>query len=256
MRSVTAIQTIVFTAALTLGSWVSAQASCSGNCAAWEAVEEYNGTNSDLPATITEGEKFESAVAKWGNAWKTDFRWTDNNAWERDFKTPGLGGTDTAWADDVDLMLFAGHGNQNGVFFGVNQDDLTIRFDEAVLGNRDLEWIILDACNVLQDNAGKWNRWGWPVFKGLHYVFSYSTSTFDVDSRGEDFMKYAGKYDWRVKDAWVKATILSENGTTAAYMRADNATSNTYDDHLWGHGFVSSDPDDPTLLAYATWSTD
>ena len=89
MRSVTAIQTIALTAALTLGSWVSAQAGCNGNCAAWEAVEEYNGTNPDLPATIAEGQKFESAVAKWGNSWKTDFRWTDDSAWERDFKTPG-----------------------------------------------------------------------------------------------------------------------------------------------------------------------
>ena len=93
------------------------------------------------------------------------------------------------------------------------------------------------------------------MFEGLHYILGYSTNTFDVDTRGEDFLKYAMKYGWRVKSAWVKATILSENGTTAAYMRADNGSSDTYNDHLWGFGFTSSDPDNPTTLYYASWST-
>ena len=230
-------------------------ADCAGRCAAWEAVEEYNGTNSDLPKTVPEGQKFQSAIAKHSSTWKTDFAWRDNNAWERDFKSTALGGSDHAWADDVDLMLFAGHGNKNGFFFGVNQDDLMVHYDDATLGDKDLEWLIIDACQVLKNDSGKWNRWGWPVFEGLHYVLSYSTNTFDKDSRGEDFAKYAMKYGWRVKSSWVKATILSENGTTAAYMRADNQYSNTYDDHLWGFGYTSSDPDNPTNLYYSSWST-
>lgn len=233
-----------------------AQADCAGRCAGWEAVGEYNGTNSDLPKTIPEGVKFQQALAQHAPGWVNDFAWTDNAAWERDFKSPGNGGNDSAWADDVDLMLFAGHGNRNGVFFGVNQDDLAIRFDEAVLGDKDLEWMIFDACQVLRDDADKWNRWGWPVFRGLHYILSYDTNTFDKDTRGRDFVKYAAKYDWRVRSAWIKATILSENDTVAAYMRADDATSNTYDDHLHGEGFVSSDPDSPTTLYYLSWSTD
>jgi hypothetical protein len=238
-----------------VGTAGPAEATCSGRCAAWEAVEEYNGTNPDLPATVTEAQKFQSALASWGHSWVTDFGWADDAAWERDFKDSALGGTDSTWVDDVDLLLFAGHGNQSGIFFGVNQSDLTATWDESTLGDRDLEWLILDACNVLQDNATKWTRWGWPVFEGLHYIFSYDTITFDVDTRGEDFVKYAGRYDWRVRDAWIRATVLSENGTRAAYMRADDASSNTYEDHLWGHGSVSSDPDDPTTLYYLSWST-
>lgn len=233
-----------------------AEADCTGRCAGWEAVGEYNGTNSDLPKTVPEGIKFRDALATYDSSWIRDFGWTDDNAWERDFKDNSNGGSDSSWGDDVDLMLFAGHGNRNGVFFGVNQDDLTIRFDEAELGDKDLEWLILDACQVLRDDSGKWNRWGWPVFKGLHYIFSYDTNTFDKDTRGRDFVKYAAQHDWRVRDAWIKATILSENDTTAAYMRADDANSNTFDDHLWGNGFVSSDPDSPTSLFYLSWSTD
>ena len=256
MRIKHLMQAMGAVAVLNLAAWSSADAACAGNCAAWEGVEKYNGNSSDLSKTIDEGQKFEAALANWGSGWVTDFRWTDDLAWERDFKTSALGGTDTVWMDDVDLGLFTGHGNQNGVFLGVNQDDLTIRWDEALLGDKDLEWLILDACLVLSDNAGKWNRWGWPVFKGLHYIFSYSSITYDVDSRGEDFVKYAAKHNWRVRNAWIKATILSESGTTAAYMRADNRDSDTYRDHLWGHGFVSTDPDNPTMLAYMSWSTD
>ncbi len=231
-------------------------ADCDGRCAAWEAVEDYNGTNPDLPKTIPEGEKFESAIAKHSATWVTDFRWKDDLAWEKDFKDSALGGSDSSWIDDVDLALFAGHGNKDGIYFGVNQSDLQAHYNESTLGDKDLEWLIMDACQVLKDSAGKWNRWGWPVFEGLHYVLGYSTNTFDKDSRGEDFAKYAMKHSWRVKSAWVKATIISENDTTAAYMRADNATTNTYDDHLWGFGYTSADPDNPTTLYYATWSTD
>lgn len=233
----------------------AALADCSGRCAAWEAVGEYNGTNPDLPKTVPEGEKFQDALAKHSSTWVNDFAWRDNAAWERDFRDETLGGTDDAYGDDVDLLLFAGHGNSSGFYFGVNQDDLQVHYNDAILGDKDLEWLIVDACQVLKNDAGKWNRWGWPVFEGLHYILGYSTNTFDVDTRGEDFLKYAMKYGWRVKSAWVKATILSENGTTAAYMRADNGSSDTYNDHLWGFGFTSSDPDNPTTLYYASWST-
>ncbi len=179
------------TTLLSVFAWSSAEADCSGNCAGWEAVGDYNGTNPDLPKTIPEGVKFQQALADHAPSWKRDFAWTDNNAWERDFKSQAIGGSDHRWADDVDLMLFAGHGNRNGVFFGVNQDDLAIRFDESRLGDKDLEWMIFDACQVLKDDAGKWHRWGWPVFKGLHYIFSFDTNTFDKDTRGRDIVKYA-----------------------------------------------------------------
>jgi hypothetical protein len=251
-----AMATLALAGTLGLSAGTEPSADCIGNCAGWEAVGEYNGTANDLPKTVPEGIKSRQALAQHTPSWVEDFAWTDDNAWEREFMDPSNGGTDSSWVDDVDLTLFAGHGTQDGVWFGVNQDDRLFRWSDAELGNKDLEWLILDACLVLSDNAGKWNRWGWPVFDGLHYVFSYDTITKDVDTRGRDFVKYAGKYDWRVRDAWIKATILSENDTRAASMRADNGESNTFDDHLWGHGYVSPDPDNPTTLYYLSWSTD
>ncbi len=234
---------------------LSASAGCY-RCAGWEAVEDYHGSATNLPATIPEGEKFQDAISDYSATWSTDFRWTDDLAWERDFKDPSNGGTDESWADDVDLMLFAGHGNRNGFRFGVEVDDNRAHYEDAQLGDRDLEWLIVDACQVLRDDEEKWQRWGWPVFQGLHYVLGYSSNTSDVDTRGRDFVKYAMHHRWSVRNAWIRATILSENGSTAAYMRADDGASNTYDDHLWGFGYVSPDPANPTTLYYASWSTD
>jgi hypothetical protein len=260
-----------------------AHATCSGDCAGWEAVEEYHGTMPDLsktidddhkyeagweaveeyhgtmpnlPETIDEGEKFEAAIYAYSSSWVVDFGWTNDNAWEEDFKVTSMGGTDTHWADDVDLMLFAGHGSPTGFYFGSTVDDHQLHYTEADWGDQDLEWIIIDACKVLQDNSSKWNRWGWPVFKGLHYILGYNTSTYDVDTRGEDFIKYAMGYGDTVRNAWIKATQLSESGTKAAYMRADKSgVSDTYNDHLWGFGYVSPDPVNPSTLYYLTWDT-
>ena len=232
----------------------SALANCY-RCAGWEAVKNYHGTAPDLPKTIPEGQKFQAALNDYSSTWTNDFHWTNDAAWERDFKDATKGGTDNHWADDVDLMLFAGHGNTAGFYFGVNMDDRQVHYNDALLGNKDLEWIIIDACEVLKDDPNMWNRWGWPVFKGLHYILGYSSTTNDVDTRGRYFLTYAMQHRWRVRDAWIRATILSENGTTAAYMRADNASSDTYNDHLWGFGHVSTDPTNPTVLYHAQWST-
>jgi hypothetical protein len=232
-----------------------AYADCSGNCAGWESVGNYNGTNPNLPKTIPEGQKFQAAINNYSSSGVTDFAWKDNAAWERDFKSSSLGGIDNLYADDVDLVLFSGHGNSSGFYFGVSQDDLQVHYNDAYLGNKDLEWLIVDACQVLKNDASKFNRWGFPVFGGLHYVLGFSSNTFDVDTRGEDFIKYAMSYGWTVRDAWINATIVSENGTTAAYMRADNGNSNTYTDHLWGFGSVSSDPSSPSTLYYLSWGT-
>ena len=111
--------------------------------------------------------------------------------------------------------------------------DYKIEYTEANWGDKDLEWIILDACDILKDDDTKWDRWGWPVFKGLHYIFSYNTLTTDVDTRGKDFIKYAMYYGWTVRNAWIRATQLSESGTKAAYMRADETgIADTYDDEV------------------------
>jgi hypothetical protein len=220
--------------------------------AGWEAVNNYNGYLPNLSECIDEGEKFEDAIFAYSNNWDVYFGDYDASAWEEDFKKTSLGGTDVDYADDVDLVLFSGHGDQNGFYFGTTIDDHQVHYNDADWGDQNLEFALIDACNVLLDNASKYNRWGWPVFEGLHYLCGYNTTCTDVDTRGEDFIKYAMDDGLTVRSAWINATIDSENGTKAAYMRGYSSGADTYNDHLWGFGSVSADPT-PTTLYYLTW---
>lgn len=223
--------------------------------AGWEAVNQYHGYLTDLYNCVNEGEKFEDAIYNYSSSWTVDFGWRDDAAYEEDFKVSTLGGTDYKWADNVDLMLFSGHGSKNGFYFGTTVDDHMLHYEDAYWGDQNLEWIIIDACNVLFDDDTLWDRWGWPVFKGLHYILGYNTECYDVDTRGRDFIKYAMYLGYTVRLAWIHATIDSEDGTMAAYLRADSADTDTYNDHLFDFGSVSTDPINPTNLYYSTWNT-
>jgi len=237
------------------------QATTYGYEAGWEAVDEYNGLAPDLSECVNEGTNFQDAIASYGGymGWWTSYGFADDNAWEEDFKEEIFGGTDDYYADNVNLVLFSGHGNRNGFYFGTFNDDPQLYYSEAKWGDHQdgLDWIIIDACEVLQPGGvpNVWNRWGWPVFRGLHYILGYSSITYDVNTRGRDFIKYAMEYGETVREAWRDATIISEDGTTAAYLRADNAISDTYNDHLRGFGHTSPDPVSPTILWYFWWST-
>jgi len=235
------------------------QATTYGYRAAWESIDQYNGVAPDLSECVNEALLFQNEIAlRAGTTWWTSFGFANNSVWETDFKVEGLGGADYLYADNVDLMLFSGHGSSNGFYFGTWNDDPQLHWTEAQWGDQDLEWIIIDACCVLNNaDNNVWNRWGWPVFKGLHYILGYSSTTYDVNTRGRDFIKYATMYGYSVRNAWYWSTVISEDGTTAAYLRADDATipTDTYNDHLWGFGYTSPDPVHPTTLYYSYWTT-
>jgi len=224
--------------------------------AGWEGVNNYNGYASNLSNCISEGQKFATAINA-ATGWTTAYGFSDNSAWEEDFKKQSSGGTDNSYADNVDLVLFSGHGNSSGFYFGTTYDDIQLSNLDAEWGDQDLEWIIIDACQVLEyDSGGVYNRWGWnsDAFSGLHYIFGYDTVSYDVDTRGELFVQYATSGS-TLREAWINATIISENGTKGAYLRADASGTDTYNDHLWGFGSVSSDPTSPTSFSYARWDT-
>jgi hypothetical protein len=225
--------------------------------AGWEAVNMYHGTNPELYECVDEGIKFRDAVNSYGggSGWNVAYGWSNDAAWERDFKDQAIGGTDNIYVDNIDLALFAGHGSPSGFYFGVPVDDYVLTYNDATWGDKDLEWIILDACQTLRrSGSAPFNTWG-GAFEGLHYIFGYHTTTGDVDTRGRDFVRYAMYYGQTVRSAWINATIASENGTTAAYLRATKSGADTYNDHLWGFGSVASDPTSPKSLAYSNWGT-
>jgi hypothetical protein len=173
------------------------------------------------------------------------FEYGDDLAWDQDFEQAGMGypstGSDNSYADNVDIMFFAGHSSKNGLFFGIsNKDNGTAQPSEMKLGDRQLKWLITDSCQFL-DASNVTTRLR-NVFDGLHYILGFHTICHDVQDRGD---KFASKLNagQTIRNAWIQACAETESSSTqCAYLRADDSRSDTYNDHWIGKGFVSSNP--------------
>jgi hypothetical protein len=205
-----------------------------------------------------------------GDGWVEIFSWGDELAWEEDFKyqsAPG-GGTDFQYIDAVDFAYFAGHGNPEGIGFMSEHDWQQFWFEDARWGGTmqgappyteegDLEWIVLDACNTLQESYnGKsvFSRWD-QAFDGLHYVLGWHSHEYESRNRGKYFAQNmrAGR---TIRQSWIRATDATDYfWHRAAYLRCASGEANTYYDHLPGHGYVSPDPYFWNQLVYMRWRT-
>lgn len=215
-----------------------------------EWVQKYNGLQGNLSNTKAQAEGFYNTLAA-----TRQFNWGDDLAWDQDFETQGRGspasGTDQIYADNVDAVFFSGHGSPDRFYFGVASfDDSVAKNTEIRWGDLDSEFIALDACNILEAN-GVFDRWGWPVFAGLHYILSFHTVTGDEPHRGRLLAQYLNA-GWTIREAWIRAAQDTEGSNTQwAYLRADAPGTDTFHSHWWGKGSVSADPDNPTVLFYA-----
>jgi hypothetical protein len=209
-----------------------------------EWINKYHGRAKDLKNRHNCARGFYNELSgvrqfEYGNDW----------AWDQDFEQSGVGapstGTDSFYADKVDIVYFAGHGSSTGPFFGrADKDDGTAKYSEIQLGDKSCNWIIFDACSVLAYDGGsvftRWKR----TFKGLHYILGFGSTAYDRDDRGKKFAKYLNA-GYTVRNAWKKACQETEgSGVTWAYLRADKVGggTDTYNDHWYGKGFVSADP--------------
>jgi hypothetical protein len=183
------------------------------------------------------------------NGWTGRFNYGNDWAWEEDYKDPSKGGTDDRYIDTVDIGLYANHGSANGVYFNAKKDDQFLKYDDAGWGdNYDLEWIIFDACSVL-DGDSKWN---WcSAFNGAHMILGFDTICHDVGDRTEKFARKALNGSvfgspWTVRQSWYLAAEKTEGGGTyTATMGASNRGDCTSNDYLHGEGSVASDPSPP-----------
>jgi hypothetical protein len=216
--------------------------------------------------------------------WRGRFNRGDNDAWEEHFKRVSKGGTDPDWIDDVDFAYFAGHGagagylstgvgRGGGFTFGQNaHDDWVLAAIPSNMeprwGDGSLEWIVLDVCSALAlKSDGEdvlytvWDRWGnSDVMHGLHYILGFRTLAHDSGSRGRIFAEYlTGARDGvkhTIREAWRKATEDTEGyPVMGAYLRAASSGSNTLNDHLYGCGPVSKDPNPASQSCiYLSWN--
>jgi hypothetical protein len=179
-----------------------------------------------------------------GGSTTVRFNWGDFNAWEEDFKDPGLGGNDTPWIDNVDAAFYTGHANSDGWTFPGSNDDDFLHYTEARLGNNDLEWLVVAACGPLQLGSSPnrwWQRWG-PAFEGLHLLCGYQTVTYDNTVEGTKWASYmlAGR---TVRSAWMQTGIDVQGASEIVAVMGvfgPGGVSN-WNDHYHGEGSVGPD---------------
>lgn len=120
-------------------------------------------------------------------------------------------------------------------------DNGQVHHSEVRWGNKTLNWIALDACEVLKED-GVFDRWR-DAFNGLHIMLGFHTTTSDESKRGR-YLAFYLTCGYTFIEAWKKACKETESSTTEwAYMRSGGGNGvNTYNDHWYGSGWVSPDP--------------
>jgi hypothetical protein len=195
--------------------------------------------------------------------WIGRFNWGETNAWEKDFKRAALGGIENTVGDSVDLAMIATHGSTawdstwnrvlTSVTFTSDKDDRDLSPGDAyrALGDNDLEWLFFDSCSVLRDDS----MWYWyQTFDGLHLLGGFANTMYVVyRGDGGAFADELLKTGWwifghpakTVTQAWFTATDDEQPHGVIARVLAE--TLDSYNDYVWGQGYVSPDyPNDGT----------
>lgn len=189
--------------------------------------------------------------------------------WKKHFEKSGVGGLDYSYADAVDFVYFAGHGRSDGFRFGVNGDGdgshtYKVHYSESLWGDKDLEWIFIHACRVL--NHENWTRWK-PAFNDppiLHGMTGFHTViTAGQGLLGGQFAAYLTDQfgPFSIKDAWQKATKAVFNATDkeaavcAVWIYNYGVYVKYWDEYLPGYGSgMMSDPSGTTYIGYVKWT--
>ena len=183
------------------------------------------------------------------------FDWRGYSSYEKDFKDTTLNGWDSSYVDNVDSQWYTGHGNSSGFTFKSAVDDNWIVPSDARWGDRNLEWLQLESCQVLRDTTGTLDhlaRWG-QSFRGLHLLNGFHTNATCVNGgtggRFADYLFPATFLWWTtrpaltVQQAWASmANDLEPAGTRWRSMSPVTTGGVTnLGDHFWGQGSVGPD---------------
>ena len=203
------------------------------------SIEKYHGVNGlwDLRGPHGNVDQFCNKMAEYG--WSKVYRLKDDSAWESDFEDSSRGGKDDIWVDNVDFVYFDGHGGPYGIYFGTDHNSVgggehyMAASDEVKWGDKDVEWIVLDACSVLKYNYnGKyvWERWvtSTTFSVGLYVLLGWDSVAVDyaswdngVKSRGAYLAEYIHQ-GYTLADAWRKANedAKQDAGDPSTYTAA------------------------------------
>lgn len=175
--------------------------------------------------------------------WDEDFNFGDEGAWEEDFKAVSQGGTDYLYVDDVDLVMFVGHGDPSKLHFADDtHDDEYLEYTEALWGDKDLEWMFLQSCKTLEDDDAS------PPYKSSgHFAQALNRAHLICGAEDEmhdrDLGTYIGAYltcSYSVLESWFYG--CDYGGESSCTLRIISETSYHFWEQVWREGTVFSDP--------------
>ncbi len=205
-----------------------------------------------------------------GKGWTPGFHYTENQAWETDWKSASNGGSENTYADSVDLAMLCSHGaratDTNGdgklrtsvMFSQPYHDDRDISPGDAwgSFGDNNLEWLAFDSCAVLDKQAhvaptdppaptGNLASW-FKTFNGLHLMLGFKNDM-SVIQPGDGLLW--GIYMTGFGGVLPPSSVLQSWFWAVDYVQPSGVTArvvaevqNNYNDYLWGYGYVSPDP--------------
>lgn len=212
---------------------------CVGDYSSWDNL-------SNLNSPINIAQDFANAFKNNNKKWKVSYKYTNSGVWETDFKAKSLGGKDDKYADNVDLLIYSGHGlkpkgyGAKDYAFALNTKNNSkyANQKEMYLGNRDLEWLVTFTCNFLEsknlDTIGH-------MAKGIHAICGFETAVILTPDMGSVFAKKLQK-GYSVKEAFfgtAKDTRIwyKSGGIAGVFTTKKNAN-----DRIWGYGNTAKDP--------------
>jgi hypothetical protein len=181
------------------------------------------------------------------------FIYGDSQSWDQDIEerlpgTPFPSGEDDRYVEKVDIFFFSGHGNQDGLYFGVpDYDNGEARYDEIQLGRRGvIKWLVADACRLLEHVGVKF-RWR-DAFKGLRYILGFDGDSTDVQDRGWRFAGYLNSGETFAR-AW-EIACLETGDYKWAYLRAGDDNSIVAEDKWMASELPTDDSSPLGALTY------
>jgi hypothetical protein len=213
-----------------------------------EWINDYRGRAQNLKHSNDNARGFQNSMRA-----TKGFECSQNNAWDADWEKIGRPVNIAYWyVETVDIAYFAGQGSTEGPIFSYvsSYSDGVARYNEVRLGGvysmgayHRLKCVIFDAPFVLSNP----NNWG-SSFEGLRHILGFSTSRSDSGDRGRYFAQYLQTHGMRVKDAWKKACVLTEDpGKRWCWVYANYQGIFTYSD-TWP--FAPSKETKPTMTDF------
>jgi hypothetical protein len=168
------------------------------------------------------------------DGWSQGFFWGDANAWEKDFKDVTKGGYDKTYADAVDVVFWDGHGSPSCLCLSP-PDDGCASYDDCILGDWNMEWLLAHSCSVLADEHIA--DWAFKALgKGAHGMCSHKTTVYACNAGNR--MAQLLVAGWTFRDAWFQQHVEMQGSDVIARVLCTTATAN---DKLWNHGGMGPD---------------